>query len=66
MERPTPIIEALKNVAAVEEAISEELLDAHPLGDLLKKALPERVSKQHDEKRVLVVLKKGQQQSGSK
>jgi len=61
MERPAPLAEALRSINSVEEAIGEELLDSHPLGDFLKKALPEHISKRRDEKRILVVLKRAQQ-----
>jgi hypothetical protein len=50
----------LRHVDSIEEAIDEELLDSHPLGDFLKKALPDRPSKGKEEKRVLIVLKRSQ------
>ena len=58
MEKPSPLAEALRGLGVVEEAIEERLLDFHPLGDFLKKAIPARISKRRDEQRVLVVLKR--------
>jgi len=60
MDKPAPLAESLRNLEVIEEAIEEEQLDSHPLGDIMKKAMPSRSSKQREEQRVLVVLKRAQ------
>jgi vacuolar-type H+-ATPase subunit H len=60
MEKPIPLADAVRSIAAVEEAIEEEALDSHPLGDFIKKAVPARSSKRRDEQRILIVLKRPQ------
>lgn len=58
LHRPANLIEDLKKIDSVEEAIEEESLDSHPLGELVKKAAPPRSSKRTREQRILIVLKK--------
>jgi hypothetical protein len=59
MEKPAPIAEILAGIDVVEEAIKEELLNSHPLGDFLRKAmLGPQEKRPPDEQRVLVVLKR--------
>ncbi len=58
MKKPEPLIPELKKIDAVEEAIEEELLDSHPLGNIVKQELPTRPPKRDDEQRILVVLKR--------
>ena len=60
MEEPIPLADELRNMGAIEEAISEDLLDSHPLGDFLKRAMPAPSSKKRDGQRILVVLKRGE------
>ena len=60
MDKPAPLAESLRKLEVIEEAIEEEQLDSHPLGDIMKKAMPSRSSKQREEQRVLVVLKRAQ------
>jgi hypothetical protein len=60
MDKPAPLAESLRKLEIIEEAIEEEQLDSHPLGDIMKKAMPSRSSKQREEQRVLVVLKRAQ------
>jgi len=61
MDKPAPLAESLRGMDIVEEAIEEELLDSHPLGDFLKQAMPGHSAKRPpDEQRVLVVLKRAQ------
>jgi len=59
MDKPAPIVESLRKMDAVQEAIEEEMFASHPLGDILKKAMPGSQAKRSpEEQRVLVVLKK--------
>jgi len=59
MGKPAPLVHSLRGMEVVEEAIDEEQLDSHPLGDFLKKAIPARPSKRPpEEQRILVVLKR--------
>ncbi len=59
MNKPAPLAESLRGMDIVEEAIEEELLDSHPLGDFVKQATPGYPTKRpSDEQRVLVVLKR--------
>ncbi len=59
MNKPTPIAESLREMDIVEEAIEEEMLDSHPLGDFVKQATPGYPAKRpSDEQRILVVLKR--------
>jgi vacuolar-type H+-ATPase subunit H len=60
MEKPVPLADVVRSIAVVEEAVEEEALDSHPLGDFLKKAIPARPSKRRDEQRILIVLKRAQ------
>ena len=61
MDKPTPIAESLRGMDIVEEAIEEESLDSHPLGDFVKQATPGYPTKRpSDELRILVVLKRAQ------
>ncbi|MCX5994450.1 MAG: hypothetical protein NTV59_00385 [Chloroflexi bacterium] len=61
MDKPAPIVESLRGIDVVEEAIEEDLLDSHPLGDFLKQATPGHPTKRpSDEQRILVVLKRSQ------
>jgi len=63
MDKPAPLAESLRGIDVVEEAIEEELLDSHPLGDSLKKATPRRPTKRPpDEQRILVVLRRADEQ----
>ena len=59
MDKPAPIAESLRRIDIVQEAIEEEMLASHPLGDILKKTMPGTPAKRPpDEQRVLVVLKR--------
>jgi vacuolar-type H+-ATPase subunit H len=59
MDKPAPIAESLREMDVVEEAIEEELLDSHPLGDFVKQATPGYPTRRtSDEQRILVVLKR--------
>jgi vacuolar-type H+-ATPase subunit H len=59
MNKPNPIAESLRGMNIVEEAIEEEMLDSHPLGDFVKQATPGYPTKRPSEKqRILVVLKR--------
>ena len=59
MDKPAPIVESLIQMEFVEEAIEEDVLDSHPLGDFLRKVMPGPQAKRPpDEHRVLVVLKR--------
>jgi hypothetical protein len=61
MDKPAPLAESLRGIDVVEEAIEEDSLDSHPLGDFLKQATPGHPTKRpSDEQRVLVVLKRSQ------
>jgi len=61
MDKPAPLAESLRGMDVVEEAIEEELLDSHPLGDFVKQATPGYPAKRPpDEQRILVVLKRAQ------
>ena len=59
MDKPVPLDETLLKMDVVEEAIAEDLLDTHPLGDfLLKSILARQTKRSSGEQRFLVVLKK--------
>lgn len=59
MDKPAPIVESLRKIDVVQEAIEEEKFASHPLGDILKKAMPGPQTKRSpEEQRVLVVLKR--------
>jgi len=58
MEEPIPLADELRKMGAIEEAIEEELLDSHPLGDFVKQVMPARSSKRRGIQRILVVLKR--------
>jgi len=61
MDKPAPLAESLRGMDIVEEAIEEDLLDSHPLGDFVKQATPGHPTKRpSDEQRILVVLKRSQ------
>jgi F0F1-type ATP synthase membrane subunit b/b' len=61
MDKPESLAENLNAIEVVDEAVEEELLDSHPLRDILRKVMPSPVTKQPpDEQIVLVVLKKVQ------
>jgi vacuolar-type H+-ATPase subunit H len=57
LNRPSPLITDLIRIEEVEEALGEETLDSHPLGESLKKTLPPGPSKRNNRRRVLLVLK---------
>jgi len=58
-DKPAPVAESLRRIDIVQEAIEEEMLASHPLGDVLKKTMPGSQAKRSpDEQRVLVVLKR--------
>ncbi len=58
LDQPMPLTDRLKSSGAIEEAIEEDMLDSHPLGDFLKRAMPLQASKKRDGDRILVVLKR--------
>ncbi|MEE9401025.1 MAG: hypothetical protein V3V32_03300, partial [Dehalococcoidia bacterium] len=58
MEEPIPLTDELREMGTIEEAIEEELLDSHPLGDFLKRAMPARSSKRSEIQRILIVLRR--------
>ena len=58
MEEPIPLTDELRAMGTIEEAIEEELLDSHPLGDFLKQAMPARSSKRSETQRILIVLRR--------
>jgi len=60
MEEPIPLTDELREMGTIEEAIEEELLDSHPLGDFLKQAMPARSSKRSETQRILIVLRRDQ------
>ena len=56
MDDPMPLAEELLNMEVVDDVIDEDDLASHPLGDFLKRTLPQRSRKQRNAKRLLVVL----------
>ena len=58
MEKPIPLVDMLRSLPVVEEAVEEEKIESHPLGSFLKKAMPVRSSKRGKEQRILLVLKR--------
>jgi vacuolar-type H+-ATPase subunit H len=58
VNRPSHLITDLIEIEAVEEALGEENLDSHPLGESLKKILRSSPSKRNNLRRILLVLKK--------
>jgi hypothetical protein len=56
MDEPFPLVDELKKLGTIDEAINEAELGSHPLGDFLKKALPVSSQKKRDGQRILVVL----------
>ena len=57
LDQPIPLADHLKDFGAIEEAIEEDMLDMHPLGDFLKRAAPLQSSRKSDGPRILVLLK---------
>ena len=58
LNRPSNLITALTKIREVEEALGEETLDSHPLGESLKKTLAPGPSKRNNRRRIVLVLKK--------
>lgn len=58
LNRPSPLITDLISIEEVEEALGEETIDSHPLGESLKKTLPPVPSKRNNRRRILLVLKR--------
>jgi len=58
LKRPSPLITDLIRIGEVEEALGEETLDSHPLGESLKQALAPSPSKRNNRRRILLVLKR--------
>jgi hypothetical protein len=58
VNRPSHLITDLIEIEAVEEALGEENLDSHPLGESLKKTLRSGPSKRNNHRRILLMLKK--------
>ena len=58
LDQPIALADHLKDAAAIEEAIEEDMLDLHPLGDFLRRAMPVQLQKKREGQRIFVVLKK--------
>jgi vacuolar-type H+-ATPase subunit H len=58
LNRPCHLITDLIEIEAVEEALGEENLDSHPLGESLKKTLRSGPSKRNNHRRILLMLKR--------
>jgi hypothetical protein len=58
LNRPCHLLTDLIEIEAVVEALGEENLDSHPLGESLKKTLRSGPSKRNNHRRILLMLKR--------